>query len=233
MKSTRLVLALLFFISFCSDSSTPISVSSLDDITGSTTNKIEISNSDWDNYIGKSSNGNFVALRVDRDIVDDGVLIVFTKENLRKGIRDGGRVMNPLDRNVVDKMSSLGILSLPEKILSIQESIEPDKFTTSFNIQGDFHNSDITKIDFTDHFTKYTNGLLPSFFVESIDDEIYMFGGMGNIVKMNLADGSVQEVETNLDQIIKDQEYTSVVNGSDPFVMNSQSHWQLMYILDL
>ena len=84
MKSTRLVLALLFFISFCSDSSTPISVSSLDDITGSTTNKIEISNSDWDNYIGKSSSGNFVALRVDRDIVDDGVLIVFTKENLSK-----------------------------------------------------------------------------------------------------------------------------------------------------
>jgi len=215
VKSTRLVLALLFFISFCNDSSTPISVSSLDDITGSTTNKIEISDSDWDNYIGKSSSGNFVALRVDRDIVDDGVLIVFTKENLRKGIRDGGRVMNPLDRNVVDKMSSLGILSLPEKILSIQESIEPDKFTTSFNIQGDFHNSDITKIDFTDHFTKYTNGLLPSFFVESINDEIYMFGGMGNIVKMNLVDGSVQEVETNLDLIIKDQEYTSVVNGSD------------------
>jgi len=215
VKSTRLFLALLFFISFCSDSSTPISVSSLDDITGSTTNKIEISNSDWDNYIGKSSNGNFVALRVDRDIVDDGVLIVFTKENLRKGIRDGGRVMNPLDRNVVDKMSYLGILSLPEKILSLQESIEPDKFTTSFNIQGDFHNSDITKIDFTDHFTKYTNGLLPSFFVESIHGEIYMFGGMGNIVKMNLADGFVQEVATNLDQIIQDQEYTSFVNGSD------------------
>ena len=56
MKSTRLVLALLFFISFCSDSSTPISLNSLDDITGSTTNKIEISNSDWDNYIGKSMN---------------------------------------------------------------------------------------------------------------------------------------------------------------------------------
>ena len=94
MKSTRLVLALLFFISFCSDSSTPISLNSLDDITGSTTNKIEISNSEWDNYIGKSSSGNFVALRVDRDIVDDGVLIVFTKENLRKGIRDVGRVMS-------------------------------------------------------------------------------------------------------------------------------------------
>ena len=42
-----------------------------------------------------------------------------------------------------------------------------------------------------------------------------MFGGMGNIVKMNLADGSVQEVETNLNQIIQDQEYTSVVKGSD------------------
>ena len=215
MKSTRLVLALFFFISFCTDSSTPISVSSLDDITGSTTNKIEISNSDWGNYIGKSSSGNFVALRVDRDIVDDGVLIVFTKENLRKGIRDGGRVMNPLDRNVVDKMSAIGILPLPEKILSLQDSIEQDKFTTSFNVQGDFHNSDVTKIDFTNHFTKYTSGLLPSFFVESIGDEIYMFGGMGNIVKMNLADGSVQEVETNLNQIIQDQEYTSVVKGSD------------------
>ena len=215
MKTTRLVLALLFFISFCSDSSTPISVSSLDDITGSTTNKIEISNADWDNYIGTSSNGNFVALRVDKDVVDDGVLIVFTKENLRKGIRDGGRVMNPLDRNVVDKMSNIGILPLPEKILSLQENIESNKFTTSFNVQGDFHNSDITKIDFTNHFTKYTSGLLPSFFVESIGDEIYMFGGEGNVVKMNMIDGSVEEVETNLNQIIKDQEYTSVVKGSD------------------
>ena len=215
MKSTRLVLAILFFISFCSDSSTPISVSSLDDITGSTTNKIEISDSDWDKYIGKSSNGNFVALRVDKDVVDDGVLIVFTKENLRKGIRDGGRVMNPLDRNVVDKMSNIGILPLPEKILSLQENIESDRFTTSFNVQGDFHNSDITKIDFTNHFTKYTSGLLPSFFVESIGDEIYMFGGEGNVVKINMIDGSVEEVESNLNQIIKDQEYTSVVKGSD------------------
>ena len=215
MKSTRLVLSILFFISFCSDSSTPISVSSLDDITGSTTNKIEISDSDWDKYIGKSSNGNFVALRVDKDVVDDGVLIVFTKENLRKGIRDGGRVMNPLDRNVIDKMSNIGILPLPEKILSLQENIESDRFTTSFNVQGDFHNSDITKIDFTNHFTKYTSGLLPSFFVESIGDEIYMFGGKGNVVKMNMIDGSVEEVETNLNQIIKDQEYTSVVKGSD------------------
>ena len=215
MKSTRLFLAILFFISFCSDSSTPISISSLNDITGSTTNKIEISNSDWDKYIGKSSSGNFIALRVGKDIVEDGVLIVFTKENLRKGIRDGGRVMNPLDRNVIDKMSNIGILSMPEKILSLQENIESEKFTISFNVQGDFHNSDITKIDFTNHFTKYTSGLLPSFFVESIGDEIYMFGGQGNVVKMNMIDGSVEEVETNLNQIIKDQEYTSVVKGSD------------------
>ncbi len=215
MKSQRLVFALLFFIAFCSDSSTPISLSALGDITGSTTNKIEISNSDWNNYIGKSSTGNFVALRVDKDIVDDGVLIVFTKENLRKGIRNGGKIMNPLDRNVIDKMSAIGILPLPEKILNLQGSIEQDKFTTSFNIQGDFHNSDITKIDFTNYFTKYTSGLLPSFFVESIGDEIYMFGGMGNIVKINLTDGSVQEVKTNLEQIIKDQDYTSVVKGSD------------------
>ena len=215
MKSTKLVLTLLFFISFCSDSSTPISVNSLDGITGSTTNKIEISNSDWDSYIGKSSNGDFVALRVGEDIVDDGVLIVFTKENLRKGIRDGGKVMNPLDRNVIDKMSDIGILPLPEKILSLQKGIKSDKFTTFFNVQGDFHNSDITKIDFTNHFTKYTSGLLPSFFVESIENEIYMFGGMGNIVKMNMLNGSTEEVETNLNQIIQDQEYTSVVKGSD------------------
>ena len=215
MKSLRLCLTLLLFISFCSDSATPISVDSLDGITGSTTNKIDISNSDWNNYIGKSNNGNFVALRVDKDIAEDGVLLVFTKENLRKGIRDGGRVMNPLDRNVIDKMSSIGILSIPEKILDLQVSIDSDKFTTSYNVQGDFHNSDITKIDFTNHFTKYTDGLLPSFFVESIEDEIYMFGGMGNIVKMNILNGSTEEVKTNLNQIIQDQEYTSTVKGSD------------------
>ena len=215
MKSLRLCLTLLLFISFCSDSATPISVDSLDGITGSTTNKIDISNSDWNNYIGKSNNGNFVALRVDKDIADDGVLLVFTTENLRKGIRDGGRVMNPLDRNVIDKMSSIGILSTPEKILNLQVNIDSDKFTNSYNVQGDFHNSDITKIDFTNHFTKYTDGLLPSFFVESIEDEIYMFGGMGNIVKMNILNGSTEEVKTNLNQIIQDQEYTSTVKGSD------------------
>ena len=60
--------------------------------------------------------------------------------------------MNPLDRNVVDKMSAIGILPLPDKILSLQGSIEPDKFTTSFNVQGDFHNSDITKIHFSNFF---------------------------------------------------------------------------------
>ena len=109
MKLIRFSLFLLFFISFCSNTTTPISVSSLDNLDGSTTNRVEITGPDWENFIGKSSNGNFVALRVDSDVVDDGVLIVFNKEDLRKGIREGGRVMNPLDRNVVDKMSAIGI----------------------------------------------------------------------------------------------------------------------------
>ena len=123
--------------------------------------------------------------------------------------------MNPLDRNVIDKMAILGVMPLPEKILNLQDSIESEKLITDFNIQGDFHNSDVTKIDFTDYFTKYTSGLLPSFFVESIDNEIFMFGGKGNILKMNIVDGSFQEVDTNLEQIIENQEYTSVVKGSD------------------
>ena len=215
MKSIRLALCLLFFVSFCSSSSTPITSDSLNDITGSTTNNIEVSNSVWQEYVGKSNNGSFVALRVDREIDVDGVLIVFTKEDLKEGIREGGRVMNPLDRNVVDKMAILGIIPLPVDILSLQKNIEPSKFSIEFNVQGDFHNSDVTKIDFTEYFTKYTSGLLPSFFVESINDEIFMFGGMGNIVKMSVVDGSVQEVKTNLNQIIQDQEYTSIVKGSD------------------
>ena len=215
MKSLRLILSLFFFISFCSNTSTPITVNSLDDINGSTTTKIEILNSDWEKYIGKSKNGNFIALRVDREIDVDGVLIVYSKEDLRKGIREGGRVMNPLDRNVIDKMAVLGVMPLPEKILNLQDSIESEKLITDFNIQGDFHNSDVTKIDFTDYFTKYTSGLLPSFFVESIDNEIFMFGGKGNILKMNIIDGSFQEVDTNLEEIIENQEYTSVVKGSD------------------
>ena len=190
MKSIRLVLTLFFLISFCSNSSTPISVSSLNDIIGFTTNKIEVSNSNWQEYIGKSNDGNFVALRVDSEIDPDGVLIVFSKEDLKNGIEEGGRVMNPLDRNVVDKMAVLGIMPLPVDILSLQKNIEPSKFSIEFNVQGDFHNSDVTKIDFTEYFTKYTSGLLPSFFVESINDEIFMFGGMGNIVKMSMVDGT-------------------------------------------
>tara|TARA_B100001027_G_scaffold207323_1_gene171654 strand:- start:851 stop:2326 length:1476 start_codon:yes stop_codon:yes gene_type:complete len=215
VKSLRLALFISFFVSFCSSSPTPITLDSLDDVTGSTTNNIEVSNSIWEEYVGNSNNGNFVALRVDREIDVDGVLIVFSKEDLREGIREGGKVMNPLDRNVIDKMSILGIIPLPEKILSLQESIESDKFIIDFNVQGDFHNSDVTKIDFTNYFTKYTSGLLPSFFVESIGDEIFMFGGKGNIVKMNIVDGSIQEVNSNLEQIIQEQEYTSVVKGSD------------------
>tara|TARA_B100000424_G_scaffold78023_1_gene58219 strand:+ start:1245 stop:2720 length:1476 start_codon:yes stop_codon:yes gene_type:complete len=215
VKSIRLVLTVFFLISFCSNSSTPISVSSLNDIIGFTTNKIEVSNSNWQEYIGKSNDGNFVALRVDSEIDPDGVLIVFSKEDLKNGIEEGGRVMNPLDRNVVDKMAVLGIMPLPVDILSLQKNIEPSKFSIEFNVQGDFHNSDVTKIDFTEYFTKYTSGLLPSFFVESINDEIFMFGGMGNIVKMSMVDGTVQEVKTNLNQIIQDQEYTSIVKGSD------------------
>ena len=84
MKLIRFSLFLLF-IAFCSNTTTPISVSSLDNLDGSTTNRVEITGPDWENFIGKSSNGNFVALRVDSDVVDDGVLIVFNKEDLRKG----------------------------------------------------------------------------------------------------------------------------------------------------
>ena len=135
MKSIRLVLTVFFLISFCSNSSTPISVSSLNDIIGSTTNKIEVSNSNWKEYIGKSNDGNFVALRVDAEIDPDGVLIVFSKEDLKDGIEEGGRVMNPLDRNVVDKMAVLGIIPLPVDILSLQKNIEPSKFSIEFNVK--------------------------------------------------------------------------------------------------
>ena len=86
MKSIRLVLTVFFLISFCSNSSTPISASSLNDIIGFTTNKIEVSNSNWQEYIGKSNDGNIVALRVDAEIDPDGVLILFSKEDLKNGI---------------------------------------------------------------------------------------------------------------------------------------------------
>ncbi len=56
--------------------------------------------------------------------------------------------MNPLDRNVIDKMASLGILPISDTVIALQKNIDPSKFTTSFNVQGDFHNSDITKIGF-------------------------------------------------------------------------------------
>ena len=125
MKTIRLVLTVFFLISFCSNSSTPISVSSLNDIIGSTTNKIEVSNTNWQEYIGKSNDGNFVALRVDAEIDPDGVLIVFSKEDLKNGIEEGGRVMNPLDRNVVDKMAILGIIPLPVDILRLQKISNP------------------------------------------------------------------------------------------------------------
>ena len=42
-----------------------------------------------------------------------------------------------------------------------------------------------------------------------------MIGGKGNIVKMNINDGSVTEVNSNLSEIIESQEYSSIVNGSD------------------
>ena len=123
---------------------------------------------------------------------------------------DGGRVMNPLDRNVVDKMAVLGIISLPEKILKIYNKIlSLSKFSIEFNVQGDFHN-DVTKLTLQNISPNIPMALLPSFFVESLGDDVFMFGGMGNIVKMSMVDGTVQ-VKTNLNQIIQDQEYTSIV----------------------
>jgi hypothetical protein len=207
------IFVLLFVV--CNSTETPINLSSLTDTSGSTTNKIEINNSNWEEFIGKSNQGNFIALRVDENVSNDGVLVVFDIESLEKAIKDGGRVMNPLDRNVVDKMASIGILPLSDTVVALQKNLEPNKFTTAFNVQGDFHNSDITKINFTEYFTKYTSGLLPSFFIESVDNYIFMIGGKGNIVRLNINDGSVTEVESNLLDIIESQDYSSIVNGSD------------------
>ena len=207
------IFVLLFAV--CNSTETPINLSSLTETTGSTTNKIEINNSNWEEFIGKSSQGNFIALRVDESVSDDRVLVVFDIESLEKAIKDGGRVMNPLDRNVIDKMASLGMLPLSDTVANLQKNLDTRKFTTAFNVQGDFHNSDITKIDFTEYFTKYTSGLLPSFFVESVDNYIFMIGGKGNIIKMDINNGSITEVESNLSGIIESQNYSSIVNGSD------------------
>ena len=207
------IFVLLFAV--CNSTETPINLSSLTETTGSTTNKIEINNSNWEEFIGKSGQGNFIALRVDENVSNDGVLVVFDIESLEKAIKDGGRVMNPLDRNVIDKMASLGMLPLSDTVANLQKNLDTRKFTTAFNVQGDFHNSDITKIDFTEYFTKYTSGLLPSFFVESVDNYIFMIGGKGNIIKMDINNGSITEVESNLSGIIESQNYSSIVNGSD------------------
>ena len=174
MKQIYQYLIFILFFAVCSTTQTPINLSSLSETVGSTTNKIEINSSNWSEFLGKSSQGNFVALRVDESISDDRVLVVFDIESLEEGIEDGGRVMNPLDRNVIDKMASLGILPISDTVIALQKNIDPSKFTTSFNVQGDFHNSDITKIDFTEYFTKYTSGLLPSFFIESFKNDIFM-----------------------------------------------------------
>ena len=215
MKRIYQYLIFILFFAVCSTTQTPINLSSLSETVGSTTNKIEINSSNWEEFVGKSSQGNFISLRVDESISEDRVLIVFDIESLEKAIKDGGRIMNPLDRNVVDKMASLGILPLSETVAALQENLDPSKFTTAFNVQGDFHNLDITKIDFTEYFTKYTSGLLPSFFIESDNNYIFMIGGKGNIVKMKISDGSVTEVESNLLGIIESQEYSSIINGSD------------------
>ena len=215
MKRIYQYLIFILFFAVCSTTQTPINLSSLSETVGSTTNKIEINSSNWSEFLGKSSQGNFVALRVDESISDDRVLVVFDIESLEEGIEDGGRVMNPLDRNVIDKMASLGILPISDIVIALQKNLDPSRFTTSFNVQGDFHNSDITKIDFTEYFTQYTSGLLPSFFIESSKNDIFMIGGKGNIVKMNINDGSVAEVNSNLSEIIESQEYSSIVNGSD------------------
>ena len=57
------IFVLLFVV--CNSTETPINLSSLTDTSGSTTNKIEINNSNWEEFIGKSNQGNFIALRVD------------------------------------------------------------------------------------------------------------------------------------------------------------------------
>ena len=205
----------VLFFAVCNSTQTPISLSSISETVGSTTNKVEINSTNWEEFLGKSNQGNFVALRVDESVSDDRVLVVFDVENLEKSIKDGGRIMNPLDRNVVDKLASLGILPLADAVANLQKNLDPNKFTTSFNVQGDFHNADITKIDFSEYFSKYTSGLLPSFFIELVNNDIFMIGGRGNIVKMSTNDGSVVEINSNLLDIIKSQNYSSVVNGSD------------------
>ena len=114
-RINKYFLFVIFFV-VCSSTETPINLSSLNETIGSTTNKIEINNSNWEEFVGKSSEGNFVSLRVDESISEDRVLIVFDVESLEKAIKDGGRIMNPLDRNVVDKMASLGILPLSDTV---------------------------------------------------------------------------------------------------------------------
>ena len=75
MKSFKfLIITPLLFVA-CNNTVTEISSDSLQNIIGSTTNKIEVSGVEWDSFIGKSNSGNFIALRVSKDIEEDGVLI--------------------------------------------------------------------------------------------------------------------------------------------------------------
>ena len=56
-------------------------------------NKIEINNSNWEEFIGKSGQGNFIALRVDENVSNDGVLVVFDIESLEKAIKEKKKVL--------------------------------------------------------------------------------------------------------------------------------------------
>ena len=67
-KIYKYFIFVLLFV-FCNSTQTPINLSSLTDTTGSTTNKVEINDSNWEQFIGKSSQGNFIALRVDKNIL--------------------------------------------------------------------------------------------------------------------------------------------------------------------
>lgn len=215
MKKYFLLISIFIFISTCSSEPEQITFENLSDVSISTTTNQEITGSKWSQYLGKSSYGNFVALRVSEDIDSDRVLIVFTIQELKQGIKDGGKVMNPIDRNVIDKMSILGISSNPKYLNSFEKNLIDREFNVEFNAQGDFHNVDITKIDFSDYFSKYTNGLLPSFYIEMVDNNVLMVGGRGTFISFNLDNGSHSVIETNLNEIIESQNYSSTIDGSD------------------
>tara|TARA_B100001123_G_C15272677_1_gene1010938 strand:- start:16 stop:1509 length:1494 start_codon:yes stop_codon:yes gene_type:complete len=212
-------ISLLFVIFFLNRDTSNTFYEDLSTLEALTTRDSVITGELWSEYVSVHEGVEFVAFRgKSLGYSEGGIYFATNIDEVIKLIDADARPMDPNDNNVIDSLKSINLN------INLNPNSSPSEIfryidETSYSNNLVLSNGDevLAKYYNIGYFVPdYNDALLPPGYIDHInEDRLLIVGGRGPVLIFDSKDELLEIVDSNLDEIIKQQEYRAIVDDSD------------------